>query len=111
MDYLKVTSSSDEVGSDRVSLSGHIREDDISLRIATVSSRSFLVAPILTATATIFPSASSFRELSHYPRLTSLHDLVTSLSDNVETDDLLFWTGTDQLVLGWLLVLFVKHGE
>jgi hypothetical protein len=44
-------------------------------------------------------------------RLTSLQHLVTSLSDDMQPDDLLVLALADQLVRGRLLVLFLEHGK
>jgi hypothetical protein len=39
----------------------------------------------------------------------TLHDLVAALSDDVDAYNPLFWPDADELVHGWLFVLFVDH--
>lgn len=117
--HRRVTNSSDEVGSarrrrgDQQGLTWHITTGTKHSRMATQESKSSLVAPILMATPTVVPDGSASRARIGYAgaRLTSLQHLVTSLADDVQTDDLLVGSLTDQLVRRRLLVLFLEHGE
>jgi hypothetical protein len=56
-------------------------------------------------------ATSCSRDHHRSSRLTSLQHLVTSLSDDVQADDLLVLALAYQLVRGRLLVLFLEHGK
>jgi hypothetical protein len=73
----------------------------------TIERRNDTTAKLVSNLLRVRPSSTELEST----RLTSLQHLVTSLSDNVQPDDLLVLALADQLVRGRLLVLFLEHGE